>query len=148
MLPKYRAWHKKQKLMFAVHAISFEPFTGEIDDIRLYLGKLAELVDYKASYVKSPVHFQGDISQLILMQSTGLFFPAHPSRKKMLEVFEDDICEFIRVDTGAKLKDKVMLSHGMFHFSNWAIPVYDARFKNIKVIGSIHANPELLEAKP
>lgn len=137
MIAKFRAWNKNINQMERVIEITFSS-EGEITGITTTHGAYWESEKFEAHQLRN----------LILMQSSGPFYPSHCSHKKQIEVFEDDVCEFIRADNEKQLKDKVLLSHGMFRFSSWAIPLYNEIFKNIKVIGNIHENKDLLHANP
>lgn len=115
MIPKYRAWHKKEKKMYDVIRIDF--FYEEVDINPPHLG---------TTYSKKPAKFE----DVILIQSTGL------NDKNDNEVFEGDI---IRTPKGKiyvveyKINDSVYWWYG------------DVVLRLCEKIGNIYENPELLK---
>ena len=129
MIPKFRAWHKKEKRMF------------EITDLHWYDDKV-EVHHPMTIYRKGSPGEPGAISEninyhlvgkdTILMQSTGL------KDRNGKEIFEGDI----------------VINKSFVHDARWESVIHDIRYdlerlaseeRDREVIGNIHENPELLE---
>lgn len=122
MIPKFRAWSKKFKRMYEVTLIDYE--NGDVG-----------LKDEHGGVAI------GDIKQLILMQSTGLF------DKNGKEIFDKDI---------VKLKYTIASDFEFFRVTrfrggSWRIDNRRRgsdlwlRNEDCEVIGNIYQNSELLE---
>ena len=122
MIPKFRAWSKKFKRMYEVNLIDYE--NGDVG-----------LKDEHGGVAI------GDIKQLILMQSTGMF------DKNDVEIFEGDIVhaydecgsslvgEVIYCDNAYCLKDNGGICNNLW-----------INAEKYEVIGSIYQNSYLLES--
>ena len=149
MIPKFRAFHKKEKKMFEVNRINFRDNSIIVYDRRYPL---------KPTYVRNGVRklyligFDPCVeSDVILMQSTGL------KDKNGKEIFEGDIVK----ESPNGHKGIIIKSHGNFYvdwsmdkndwcedYPNWSWEEMACdEIDRIKVIGNVHANPELLEVK-
>lgn len=124
MIPKYRAWDKKIKIMSEV-----------------------TLIDYRAEFVElfNEELYLRDFSKVELMQSTGL------KDKNGKEIFEKDILDYngrkvivkwhgsyacFIYDFVDELKNRT---------TEWQ-PLYLSYYK-FEIIGNIYENPELLEVE-
>ncbi|CNE39019.1 TPA: YopX family protein [Streptococcus agalactiae] len=124
MIPKFRAWPKKFKRMYKVTLIDYE--NGD--------------VGLKDEYGGVAI---GDIKQLILMQSTGMF------DKNDVEIWEGDIVKHI--DGEFSFIGKVEITP----FGTYVVGVDNYNFEDfsdettmssdVLIIGNIYENPELLE---
>ncbi len=135
MIPKFRAWHKELKAMCRVLSIAFD---GEFAKSAIVFGQNNIL----------PV---GN-DEVVFLQSTGLH------DKNDMEICEGDVVEInlSSLIDGATKKQlcSVIFSDGSFilkPLSKIELPWFaDSRIsmhKEVKVIGNIHENPELLENK-
>ncbi len=135
MIPKFRAWDKKTKLMWNIESWHVE------DEYFDLIEPNKSVADPNANRVWRR---QSDV---ILMQSTGLFDNSTPKN----EIFEGDIVEII-YDTepfiGVVVYD---LGETDFKATNNRED-YGNNFQyltvgeSIKVIGNIYENPDLLES--
>jgi len=120
MIPKFRAWHKREKKMYNVWSLGFA--------YKHLNNPLSSVMIDRASDTLSP-------EDVILMQSTGL------KDKNGKELFEGDIVEF---DYGRKGIIERKHSALIIKFPTgliWdCLPDFEW-----KVIGNIHENPELLK---
>ena len=73
------------------------------------------------------------------VQFTGLL------DKNGKEIYGGDICRVYDLYRKEWFKDKVLFTNGIFHFSNWRIPIIHEDFSKIEIIGNIYENSELLE---
>lgn len=123
MTPKFRAWSKKFKRMYEVTLIDYE--NGDVG-----------LKDEHGGVAI------GDIKQLILMQSTGMF------DKNGVEIFKDDIVKLRYTITS----DFEFFRVTRFRGGSWRIDNRrrgsDLWLRNddCEVIGNVWENPELLES--
>ena len=131
MIPKFRAWLKKEQKM-----------DNEIDHI---------------SWLEDELYCIGDgitymvlAEDLVLMQSTGL------KDKNGKEIFEGDILEvtdkhnWLEVVSYSQEKAMFVTEEINREFKVPESPLYDlldSTFLKFKVIGNIYENPELLEVK-
>lgn len=135
MIPKFRAWHKKEKKMCEV--------------IRLEWLKTKPIGDpnYRSFWIRARINnkiIACRKSEIILMQSTGL------KDKNGKEIFEGDIVEFETIKgTRCEVKKDLTGTYWVYTY----IPtckvcrpcyLYDVS-NNMEVIGNIHENPELLK---
>lgn len=122
MIPKFRAWSKKFKRMYEVTLIDYE--NGDVG-----------LKDEHGGVAI------GDIKQLILMQSTGMF------DKNGVEIFKDDIVKLRYTITS----DFELFKANQFRGGSWRIDNRRRgtelwlRNEDCVVIGNIYQNSELLE---
>ncbi|HBI2045857.1 TPA: hypothetical protein I0H29_RS08875 [Enterococcus faecalis] len=134
MIPKFRAWDKNTNDMVDVKTIDLEKD-----------GDIGCIVDYS--------NINLDVSECILMQSTGL------KDKNGVEIFEGDV---VKVTDGESEEDSYISA--VKNYSNEGYPAFDIEypptyhydsnvlsaimcngFESIEVIGNIWDNPELLE---
>ncbi|EIU5758754.1 TPA: hypothetical protein LTU78_002748 [Listeria monocytogenes] len=96
-------------------------------------------------------HYHGFISEIeIDLKTIGQYTGLKDKNGK--KIFEGDIVEIIEIDAFGnldwnRLKGKVMFSEGAWLVTDsgsFAIPLW-SEINEIKVIGNIHENPELLE---
>ncbi|EPU26964.1 TPA: hypothetical protein VAW45_001361 [Streptococcus agalactiae] len=123
MIPKFRAWSKKFERMYDVTIIDFE--NGD--------------VGLKDEYGGVAI---GDIKQLILMQSTGMF------DKNGVEIFDGDIVLTTRlIDyTYKDFKGVVKMLEGCWLIDTGTDAVYLwSEIEENEVVGNIYQNSELLE---
>lgn len=148
MIPRFRAWHKEEKIMLNVIAINW--FSDSEYD--LCLGESINHEDY---------HTESD--ETILMQSTGL------RDKNGKEIFEGDIVRYVYYD-GSGYQDYLIEfkteevitgeSCGEYNIETTWIGVHFKRIggnivgdydyvhpeevSNFEIIGNIHENPEMV----
>ncbi|MFD3128558.1 YopX family protein [Streptococcus agalactiae] len=123
MIPKFRAWSKKFKRMYEVTLIDYE--NGDVG-----------LKDEHGGVAI------GDIKQLILMQSTGMF------DKNGVEIFEGDVVKLqYTITSDLELFEVRQFRGGMWRIDNrrrgsdlWL------RNEDCEVIGNIYKDIELLES--
>ncbi|HGI5938443.1 YopX family protein [Streptococcus agalactiae] len=124
MIPKFRAWSKKFKRMYEVTLIDYE--NGDVG-----------LKDEHGGVAI------GDIKQLILMQSTGMF------DKNGVEIFDGDIVLTTRlIDyTYKNFKGVVKMLEGRWLIDTGkdAVGLWTEVDEN-EAIGNIYQNSELLES--
>ncbi len=121
---KFRAWDKRTKKVLTKNAII--GMKGEV-----YLNVDGNLFEYK-----------DDRDRIVLMQFTGL------KDKNGKEIFEGDIVEFINSISKGKRIVSIDFRNGQY----WLIEMGGALTllnpaQELKVIGNIYENPELLEEK-
>ena len=135
MIPRFRAWHKPNKIMLDVIAINFSlmQITADIETRKIY----PEL-DYWWKETDIP------FSEIELMQSTGL------CDKYGVEIYEGDIVKhhndilstvFYSTSHCACLLQDINGNRNKCQFDK--LGNYSSLW--IEVIGSIYKNPELLE---
>ncbi|ALB15150.1 TPA: hypothetical protein U3L52_001899 [Streptococcus agalactiae] len=123
MIPKFRAWSKKFKRMYEVTLIDYENGDVGLKD------------DHGGVAI-------GDIKQLILMQSTGMF------DKNGVEIFKDDIVKLRYTITS----DFELFKVNQFRGGSWRIDNIRRgtelwlRKEVCEAIGNIYQNSELLES--
>jgi len=129
MIPRFRAWHKKEKKMIL-----------KID--QLLTDSKGRIVAVVGTLDKKVCDAWDVPEQAILMQSTGL---KDKSRK---EIFENDV--FVAVIEGKK--HWYVIKRGQFRWeaaedNKWIVGLYDVytAVLDLEVIGNIHGNPELLK---
>ena len=129
MKPKFRVWDKQ-----------FKKMDNDIGEMHFEDGEF--------KYIGDDVHYKRLPEDIILMQSTGLF------DKNGREIFEGDIAQFedcytetdfLYVNTGI-----VEWSQGSFTITNrYSVEMgdlLDGEFLDVKIIGNIYENKELLDA--
>ena len=123
---KFRAWHKEYKKMVKIGQITLEKgiWNFEPDD-REYIGMS---IPYQPSF--------------ILMQYTGL------KDKNGKEIYEGDILKFSDVDTAIvewneKYSSFIVKPIQDYYFDS-EILGHAIEYSNVKVIGNIYDNPEIL----
>ncbi|MCD0099770.1 hypothetical protein HK270_05900 [Streptococcus agalactiae] len=123
MIPKIRAWSKKFKRMYEVTLIDYENGDVGLKD------------DHGGVAI-------GDIKQLILMQSTGMF------DKNGVEIFKDDIVKLRYTITS----DFELFKVNQFRGGSWRIDNIRRgsdlwlRNEDCEVIGNIYENQDLIES--
>ena len=127
MIPRYRAWDVEFKEMVRVDALVLD-----------------EQV-IKATYKNGNV-VKEDIKDYKLMQSTGLF------DKNGKEIFEGDILNVESDEENLKVSVFWDDKHALFMFESkkyneeYALAeLFEENSYSLKIIGNVHANPELLE---
>ncbi|MFD3078460.1 YopX family protein [Streptococcus agalactiae] len=123
MIPKFRAWSKKFKRMYEVTLVDYENGDVGLKD------------DHGGVAI-------GDIKQLILMQSTGMF------DKNGVEIFEGDVVKLqYTITSDLELFEVRQFRGGMWRIDNrrrgsdlWL------RNEDCEVIGNIYKDIELLES--
>lgn len=141
MIPKFRAWDKLTKTMISVEAISY---TEEV------------IYPFNGKVIKRFVPFK----DIVLMQSTGL------KDKSGVEIFDGDVVAYF--DGDEQISENVIIRYGKHtdeasvleekpkHIGFYVevteetatfdvIDMYEDFKEDIKVIGNIYENPELLE---
>ncbi len=133
MIPKFRAWHKELKYMHEVEILEFFP---------------EEMGGLKVCFPLPGNNYYDEfnLSQVELMQWTGL------KDKDGKDIYEGDVLSVDWYDAGiCYFEVKYDKEYGWWVFEDKAnkdieawgdLPDY-----NIKIIGSIYENPELLEAQ-
>ncbi|WP_430619613.1 hypothetical protein IGK72_000458 [Enterococcus sp. DIV0183] len=124
MIPKFRAWDKNTNDMVDVKTIDLEKD-----------GSIGCIVDYNGINL--------DVSECILMQSTGL------KDKNGVEIFEGDLVEHDdningTWETFEACEIVYDVEYAQFCFKNDASN-FLSYYRNLCIIGNIHENPELLE---
>ena len=132
MIPKFRAWDKRENTMRDVAVLHFTK-GGKVNSIE-YWKTPSELKSYH-------------VRNLVLMQSTGL------KDKNGVEIFEGDIVSvrnhpFQKTESsvGIEIDGDYKVSWNEYDLTWCAGNLLLARIKPyVTVIGNIHENPELLE---
>ncbi|EGO5034285.1 DNA-packaging protein [Enterococcus faecalis] len=121
MIPKFRAWDKRENTMRDVAVLHFTK-GGKVNSIE-YWKTPSELKSYH-------------VRNLVLMQSTGL------KDKNGVEFFEGDI----GWDDHQEVHGQVIFENGAFKYEweNISEDLFEAT-DDIEIVGNIHENPELLE---
>ena len=121
MIPKFRAWDKRENTMRDVAVLHFTK-GGKVNSIE-YWKTPSELKSYH-------------VRNLVLMQSTGL------KDKNGVEIFEGDI----GWDDHQEVHGQVIFENGAFKYEweNISEDLFEAT-DDIEIVGNIHENPELLE---
>ncbi|MFL8888668.1 YopX family protein [Helcococcus kunzii] len=158
MIPKFRAWHKRNKIMLNVISINFslKQITADIETRKIY----PEL-DYWWKETDIP------FSEIVLMQSTGL------KDKNGIEIFEGDIAkvglygdvfnviikfgdyeqdgsggEYSGAEVlgfyGEVINYRSLIENGIY-ISKVDIKTSLFIYDELEVLGNIYENPELLE---
>ncbi|WP_270280882.1 YopX family protein [Enterococcus faecalis] len=128
MIPKFRAWDKRENTMRDVAVIHFTK-GGKVNSIE-YWKTPSELKSYH-------------VRNLVLMQSTGL------KDKNGVEIFEGDLVEHDdningTWETFEACEIVYDVDYAQFCFKNDASN-FLSYYRNLCIIGNIHENPELLE---
>ncbi|HEM9563104.1 TPA: YopX family protein [Streptococcus agalactiae] len=122
MIPKIRAWSKKFKRMYEVTLIDYENGDVGLKD------------DHGGVAI-------GDIKQLILMQSTGMF------DKNGVEIFEGDIVKIKRLIGSRFLVERHKKTTQFILRANFWMEYFGTFGQDeLEVVGNIYENPELLES--
>ncbi len=135
MIPKLRAWDKKNRRWFA---------TGRLEYLCV-CDSLAVLVTYKPNNQggyspSSMVQLTNDeFDNLIFEQSTGI------KDENNIEIFDGDILEFEAKEWGAEPPNNYLVV-GWNKYSGWEAGGVSREWEEwCKVIGNIHENQELLK---
>ncbi|MFQ9342348.1 MAG: YopX family protein [Enterococcus gallinarum] len=138
MVPKFRAWDKRENTMRDVAVLHFTK-GGKVNSIEYWNTPF----DLKSYHVRN----------LVLMQSTGL------KDKNGVEIFEADV---VKVSDGSNEEDSYFSvvknyadegypafdieAPSSWHYeSNVLSTIMGGDYETIEVIGNIYENPELLE---
>lgn len=138
MIPKFRAWYVLAEEM--------------IDEILMISFLRKEIIGkFSNGYISVPLKFEDKRNgeDVILMQSTGL------RDKKGKGIFEGDIVQF---EDCSEMPDSLYINTGIiewcqggFHVTNRDSvsmgDLLDGDVLDVKIIGNIYENPELLEDK-
>ncbi|HAP3055229.1 TPA: hypothetical protein ITT00_002789 [Enterococcus faecalis] len=131
MVPKFRAWDKRENTMRDVAVLHFTK-GGKVNSIE-YWKTPSELKSYH-------------VRNLVLMQSTGL------KDLNGVEIFEGDIVKVTvnNYGTGERFEqiDKVVYEDCRFCFNDgfyYSETIKYSGYENKEVIGNVYENPELLE---
>lgn len=131
MIPKFRAWDKRENTMRDVAILHFTK-GGKVNSIE-YWKTPSELKSYH-------------VRNLVLMQSTGL------KDLNGVEIFEGDIVKVTvnNYGTGERFEqiDKVVYEDCRFCFNDgfyYSETIKYSGYENKEVIGNVYENPELLE---
>ncbi|EGO2727318.1 TPA: DNA-packaging protein [Enterococcus faecalis] len=121
MIPKFRAWDKRENTMRDVAVLHFTK-GGKVNSIE-YWKTPSELKSYH-------------VRNLVLMQSTGL------KDKNGVEIFEGDI----GWDDHQEVHGQVIFENGAFKYEweNISEDLFEAT-DDIEIVGNIYENSELLE---
>lgn len=128
MIPRYRAWLKKDKEMIDVEEINFN--NGEFD------------------FIGDAITWMCKGNDCVLMQSTGL------KDKNGKEIFEGDILKVTDKHSWLEVvsfnEDKAMFVSKELKREIEETPLYDlfnTDIFEIEIIGNIYTNPELAEVR-
>ncbi|MFS5167843.1 YopX family protein [Streptococcus agalactiae] len=122
MIPKFRAWSKKFERMYEVTLIDYENGDVGLKD------------DHGGVAI-------GDVKQLILMQSTGMF------DKNGVEIFEGDIVKIKRLIGSRFLVERHKKTTQFILRANFWMEYFGTFGQDeLEVVGNIYENPELLES--
>lgn len=128
MIPRFRAWLKKDKEMI------------EVDEIHFYNGEFDFIGDAITWMCKS--------NDCVLMQSTGL------TDKNDKEIFEGDVLKVTNLSSWLEVvsfnEDKAMFVSKETKRKVEETPLYDlfnTDIFEVEIIGNIHTNPKLAEVK-
>lgn len=128
MIPRYRAWLKKDKEMIEVEEIHF--YNGEFD------------------FIGDAITWMCKSNDCVLMQSTGL------TDKNDKEIFEGDVLKVTNLSSWLEVvsfnEDKAMFVSKETKRKVEETPLYDlfnTDIFEVEIIGNIHTNPKLAEAK-
>ncbi|MCV3204953.1 YopX family protein [Enterococcus faecium] len=128
MIPKFRAWDKRENTMRDVAVLLFTK-GGKVNSIE-YWKTPSELKSYH-------------VRNLVLMQSTGL------KDKNGVEIFEGDLVEHddnLNGDWETFEACEVVYDKDYAQFCfKWDAGNFLTDYRNLNVIGNIYENPELLE---
>ena len=131
MIPKFRAWDKRENTMRDVAVLHFTK-GGKVNSIE-YWKTPSELKSYH-------------VRNLVLMQSTGL------KDLNGVEIFEGDIVKVTvnNYGTGERFEqiEKVVYEDCRFCFNDgfyYSETIKYSGYENKEVIGNVYENPELLE---
>ncbi|EOA3406123.1 YopX family protein [Enterococcus hirae] len=128
MIPKFRAWDKRENTMRDVAVLHFTK-GGKVNSIE-YWKTPSELKSYH-------------VRNLVLMQSTGL------KDKNGVEIFEGDLVEHddnLNGDWETFEACEVVYDKDYAQFCfKWDAGNFLTDYRNLNVIGNIYENPELLE---
>lgn len=133
MIPKFRAWDKKYKMMMKVNKINFEENTAWLE---------ADNGDHESRHTLTR-----ELKDILLMQSTGLH------DKNGVEIYEGDIVRWFSTVleksewTGTVIRDGAEMCIQTSKISRTSGGMLNvlARDEAIKVIGNVYEQPELLE---
>ena len=122
MVPKFRAWDKRENTMRDVAVLHFTK-GGKVNSIE-YWKTPSELKSYH-------------VRNLVIMQSTRL------KDKNGVEIFEGDIVAIKYSESGYHYYEKIVFENGTFTAGDedWLYNIKDY----CVVCGNIYENPELLE---
>ncbi|HGF8322515.1 TPA: YopX family protein [Enterococcus faecium] len=130
MIPKFRAWDKRENTMRDVAVLHFTK-GGKVNSIE-YWKTPSELKSYH-------------VRNLVLMQSTGL------KDKNGVEIFEGDLVEHddnLNGDWETFEACEVVYDKDYAQFCfKWDAGNFLTDYRNLNVIGNIYENPELLEVE-
>lgn len=150
MIPKFRAWEKKNKRW-----MTKEIEDSEESEIRLDLWGNVEFKPPWWEQGADTVHRVDGSDMFDIMQSTGLF------DDNGVEIFESDIVKVIDLNCRIEVISEVvwgMNSNVYGNYPAFAIQdfesesnsfseIFDSGCYRIKVIGNIYENPELMEVQ-
>lgn len=128
MIPRFRAWDKRENTMRDVAVLHFTK-GGKVNSIE-YWKTPSELKSYH-------------VRNLVLMQSTGM------KDKNGVEIFEGDLVEHddnLNGDWETFEACEVVYDKDYAQFCfKWDAGNFLTDYRNLNVIGNIYENPELLE---
>ena len=128
MIPRYRAWLKKDKEMIDVEEIHFN--NGELD------------------FIGDAITWMCKNNDFVLMQSTGL------TDKNGKEIFEGDILSIETDEENVKVEVSWDSKHALFVFESKKYnakqalgELFEDNSYPFKIIGNVWEDPELVEVK-